>query len=284
MILFVPAAELYALEWSWDKKEEKEHLGGFTATQMEERSQASQERVERQLLKGKKGTIIYSDPGGTYADWYDENGVVTRIELDQNHDGKVRSDDFSLMTGKFQDKRLSQEKGIGAAQKMGMDLIGEFQNETFWREVYRGELQEESARVARKSALLAEEIRQIEEVILPLANQTERLLLDDLAEFQSSISRIEGKLLHFGIQIVKTEDGKEVVDVPEGLPQRSAIQRFLLERRQLLIQTAKVKELVQAQETYRTQQFQRKRELESELRSLRVQLEELREEEIKTQK
>ena len=119
------------------------------------------------------------------------------------------------------------------------------------------------------------EIAQIDQNLLPGIDQTERLLMKDLLGFQDKIEEIEEQLLRFGVAISKTEDGTELVQIPEKLSQVSTVKKFLLERRQLLIQTAKIKDLIETQELYRSQQLKRKRELEKEVQELAVRQSEL---------
>jgi hypothetical protein len=54
-----------------------------------------------------------------------------------------------------------------------------------------------------------------------------------------------------------------------------------LERRQLLIQTAKIKDLIEAQELYRSKVLKRKRELEKDIQQLAARQSELEREQSK---
>ncbi len=257
ILLMLLSNACFALQWSWDKKEEEQRQSGFTSQQVQERDKVNQNTIGRQLLGSQKGTIVYSGLDATYADLYDENGMAVRIDLDQNHDGKVGADDFLL---------VSRSKG---------SKTGENEPKNIWEQLYTGRIQEESNFIVKEMNTRKTEIEQIDQNLLPGIEKTERLLIKDLLGFQNEIAEIEEHLLRFGVAISKDEDGTEQVQIPEKLSQVSTVKKFLLERRQLLIQTAKIKNLIEAQELYRSQQLKRKRELEKEIQELAKQQSEL---------
>lgn len=257
ILLMLLSNACFALQWSWDKKEEEQRQSGFTSQQVQERDKVNQNTIGRQLLGSQKGTIVYSGLDATYADLYDENGMAVRIDLDQNHDGKVGADDFLL---------VSRSKG---------SKTGENEPKNIWEQLYTGRIQEESNFIVKEMNTRKTEIEQIDQNLLPGIEKTERLLIKDLLGFQNEIAEIEEHLLRFGVAISKDEDGTEQVQIPEKLSQVSTVKKFLLERRQLLIQTAKIKNLIEAQELYRSQQLKRRRELEKEIQELAKQQSEL---------
>lgn len=261
-------SDSYALEWPWQKTKKEHPQGGFTSKQVEERAEASRNRLQHQPLLGQNGAVVHSGLNSTYVDIYDESGVATRLDLDRNHDGKVRSDDFLLVTSPGGSKTEENAPSL-------IKIPPGFVKENFWEQLYAGRIQEESALAAKEINTRKAEIEQIEQNLLPGIDKTERLLMQDLLGFQDKIEEIEEQLLRFGVAISKTEDGAEQVQIPEKLSQVSTVKKFLLERRQLTIQTAKIKDLIEIQEVYRSKALRRKRELEKEVQELAARQSEL---------
>lgn len=267
-------SDSYALEWLWQKTKKEHPSGGFTSKQVEERTEASRNRLEHQFLSGQKGAVVYSGLNSTYVDIYDENGATTRLDLDQNHDGKVRSDDFLLATG---------PKGSKTGENVSLliEIPQGFVKENFWEQLYAGRMREESALLAKEISVRKTEIEQIDQNLLPGIDETERLLMKDFLGFQDRIEELEEELLRFGVVVLKTEEGDEQVQMPENVSQPSTVKKFLLERRQLIIQTAKIKDLIEAQELYRSKVLKRKRELEKDVQELAALQSELEREQSK---
>ncbi|GEM_PF-6435950 len=273
----VLCVDVLAIEWPWQNGKKEGQPSGFTSKQVEERTEVNRSRVRNQFFSAGKGTVIHSGLNSTSADIYDENGVVTRLDLDLNHDGKVRSDDFLL---------ASNRKGSGAKEDDPMSQLlmtipeGSLQK-NFLEQLYAGRTREESALLVKEISVRKTEIEQIDQNLLPGIDKTERLLMKDLLEFQDRVEGLEEQLLRFGVAISKTEDGTEQVQMPENVSQSSTVKKFLLERRQLLIQTAKIKDLIEAQELYRSKALKRKRELEKEVQGLAALQSELEREQSK---
>ncbi len=263
-----------ALEWPWQKAKKEGQPSGFTSKQVEERTEASHNRLKHQFLLGQKGAVVHSGLNSTSVDIYDENGVATRLDLDQNHDGKVRSDDFLLVASPKGSKTGENAPSL-------IKIPPGFVKENFWEQLYAGRIREESALLAKEISVRKTEIEQIDQNLLPGVDKTERLLMKDLLGFQDRIEELEEQLLRFGVAVLKTEEGGEQVQVPENVSQSSTVKKFLLERRQLTIQTAKIKDLIEAQELYRSKALKRKRELEKEVQGLAALQSELEREQSK---
>ncbi len=274
ILLFVVWSDAFAIEWPWRKTKENQPPKGLTRRQMLDRNEINQHQLERQMLSGQKGTMVYT--GSTYVDLYDEKGVATRVNLDQNGDGKVRVDDFLLA------KKTSLQNNIPSGLNSVQTPAG-FQKEDGLETLYLGRMEEEAASLAKEAAVVEKEIASIDNVQLPVLENTQRQLMNELFGFEEQISRIEGDLVHLGVEILKDEEGREEIRVPEGTPQRSTVERFLEERRQLLIQTAKIRGLIQAQELQRSQHLRHKKELEDKARVIQRDLNELKEEQKKIQ-
>lgn len=268
--------DVLAIDWPWQNGKKERLPEGFTSDHAEERTAASRHLAQRQLLSAQKGTIIHSGPTETHVDLYDENGVATRIDLDLNRDGKVRSDDF-LLSGS---KRKEPEGGRGQDSRGTVTIPEGFRQEGFWEQIYLARIQDESERLAKKSASLREEIDLIDQIALPGIDRAKRELIKDLFGINDAVLRIEEELVHFGVEVSELEEGEED-RIPEDSPHASTVKKFLLERKQLLLQTAKVKELIEAQEFYRSQQLRRKIELEGQIRNLQFQQNELEQEKKK---
>lgn len=264
LTIIIMANAANALEWPWQKMKKEGQPSGFTSEQIKDRTDASRNRLQHPLVSGQKGIIIHSGLNNTYVDVYDESGVATRLDLDRNHDGKVRSDDFLLVNSPGGSKTEEDGPMSQSLMKAPPGFIGE----NLWEQLYAGRIQEESALLAKEISVRKTEIEQIDQNLLPVIDKTERLLMRDLLGFQDQIEEIEEQLLRFGVAISKTEDGAEQVQIPEKLFQVSTVKKFLLERRQLLIQMAKIKNLIETQELYRSKALKRKRELEKKVQEL----------------
>src|SRR3989338_4621317 len=138
--VFVPNDSL-AFEWPWQREKKERQPSGFTSEQVRERTEANRSRVRNQIFSAGKGTVIYSGFNSTFADIYDENGVVTRLDLDLNHDGKVRSDDFLLAS---QRKESGTKEDDPMSQLLMATPAGSLQK-NFLEQLYAGRMREESA-------------------------------------------------------------------------------------------------------------------------------------------
>ncbi len=269
--------EVRALDWPWEKTHEKEQPTGFSADQVKDRSVVNQTEIKKQVSSGQKGTIVYSSIGETYVDFYDDKGVPHRINLDINGDGKIGSEDFLLSNHPNTAKEAKEQK----SQETKIHYNPSSAKPDFLKQLYAGKMQQEIDEVTREVSFLENEVHQISQEILPAIDRTQMKLRDAILGFEETLSRIDQQLLRYGVEIQKENGENERIKIPLNSPEASTIRRILLERRQILIQTMKLRDLIQTQETYRLGYMERKGQLEIELEITKAHLRKIEEDKEK---